>query len=143
MISPPVCVKEAPSAPIAAHSCAPSPRCCRLATPKSISQITFHKSSWALFSAARPLRCHRVILKVRAVSFALNCVGLDQTKSHRYPAAPVQLAPQGQLIGRAFGPNGSRSELNLPALGPLQVSDSSDPGCRYCPELGHNREAIV
>lgn len=115
----------------------------KLATPKSISQITFHKSSSVLLSVARPLRCQGVSLKVRAMSFGLSCVGLDQTKSHRYLAAPVQLAPQGPLIERAFGPNGGRSELNLPALGPQQVSVSTVPSSTNCSELGHNRRAIM
>lgn len=131
--------KKLPSQPISVLY----PRHSRLATPKSISQITFHKSSSVLLSAAWPLRCQRVILKVRAMNLGLNCVGLNQTKSHRYLAAPVQLTPQGLLIGRVFGPNGGCSELNLPALRPSQVSVSTVPGSRSCPELGHIREAIM
>lgn len=65
---------------------------------------------------------------LRGVGLGLkNCVGLDQTKGHRYLFTPVQLAPGGPLIERDFGPNGRLSELNLWALGPLQVSVSLYP----------------
>lgn len=81
-------------------------------------------------------------LKGVGVSLGLSCVGLDQTNGFRYLAAPVQLAPQGPRIGRVFGPNAGCSELNLTALGPLQVSVSTLPDSRNCPELGRNRRAI-
>lgn len=108
-----------------------------------LAKSHFTKVAGVLLSAARTLRCLSVGLKVQAVSLGLNYVGLDQTKSHRYLATPVQLAPQGPLIGRVFGPNAMCSELNLPTLGPLQVSVSTVPSSRNCPELGHNRRAIT
>lgn len=80
-----------------------------------------------------PLRCHQISLELQAVNLGLSCVGLDQTKSHRYQNAPVQLAPQGPLIERGFGPNGGGSELNLQALGPSQVSISTVPSASNRP----------
>lgn len=118
-----LCIKEAASTSITVHSCAFFPP----GTPdwplqNQLAKSHFTKVAGVLLSTARPLRCHSVGLKVRAVSLGLNCVGLVQTKSHRYPGTPVQLAPQGPLIGRDFGPNGGCSELNLPTL---------RPHCRY------------
>lgn len=77
------------------------------------------KSSWVLLSASQDPQVSQSQLKGGSVSLSLSWVRLDQTKSHRYLGAPVQLAPKGLLIKRVFGLNARRSELNIPALGPF------------------------